>query len=130
LFFNYVTKRKKLPTLKIKVVEMTASGKSVVQISRDLGISRPTVYRWIKRWKEKQCLDERKRSGPLRSLTVEQVESATSTIQQNPAITANALIKEINVNCSPRSLTKHLNTNGFKSFKAPLKPAHFPCHVE
>ncbi|KAK3886461.1 hypothetical protein Pcinc_009339 [Petrolisthes cinctipes] len=56
-----------------------------VQIARELGISKPTVTRWVKRYQRKRNLETRPRRGRPRCTTPQHDENIKSTLENNPS---------------------------------------------
>jgi hypothetical protein len=107
-----------------------ARGETPTEIAKNLNISRPTVYRWMHRREEQGNIDEKRKTGRKKLLNQNQVETMCAEIQRNRDVTADSLKRMIDVQCSDRTITNYLNNEQYHSFKAPLKPAHFPLHLE
>ncbi|XP_069988597.1 uncharacterized protein [Penaeus vannamei] len=90
---------------------MRESGLSPSEISRELGISRFVVYRWIRRWEEEGTLNDRSRSGAPRRTTADQDAQIRETVEANPFTNA-VKIQELQLPVTSRTVRKRVHADG------------------
>lgn len=76
---------------------MSISGSYPSDISRQLGISRNTVYRWLNRWEEEGYLGDRPRLGGPKATTREQDRSKLSEAEGDHFMNAKALREQLHL---------------------------------
>ena len=69
-----------------RIIELTAEGMNPTQVARELGISRPTVYTWIRRFNLQgtEGLEDQPRSGRPATYPPEQVAAVLAAAMTDP----------------------------------------------
>lgn len=98
--------------LRERIIILHNDGFSPRQISRDLDISRATVYRWLSRWHEDNTLQDRYRSGGPRRTTSDQDKSLWEAASSNPQTNAVALKKKLKLKVSTTTVRTRLREAG------------------
>lgn len=115
---------------KIKMIELKAKGNSIVTICEEIGRSEKTVRRWLSRWTDEQSIDTRPRSGRKRKLTHLEEAKMLVYLQTHSTATIREIKSELGLNCCLKTIDNYLKEDKVHSFKAPLKPSHFPIHLK
>ncbi|KAK4303652.1 hypothetical protein Pmani_019425 [Petrolisthes manimaculis] len=89
--------------LRGRIVGMHESGKTAAEISRELGVTKDTVYLWIRRWQEEGNLTDRRRQGRPRETTNDQDEEIREAAEANPFTNAVAITEDLNLPVSGRT---------------------------
>ncbi|XP_037776235.1 uncharacterized protein LOC119573203 [Penaeus monodon] len=95
-----------------RIIGMRESGLSPSEISRELGISRSVIYRWIKRWEEESTLNDRPRSGAPRKTTEDQDAQIREMVEANPFTNAVSIQEELQLPVTSRTVRKRLHADG------------------
>lgn len=98
--------------LRERIIILHNDGFSPAEISRDLDISRATVYRWLARWHEDNTLQDRYRSGGPRRTTSDQDQSLWEAASSNPQTNAVALKKKLKLKVSATTVRTRLREAG------------------
>ena len=85
---------------KVRIVEMTAAGKTQLEIATNLGVNQSTISRVIRRWRNDRELEARKRSGCPAKLNNRDHCQLARTAQQNPRASLRELIQIAGLNIS------------------------------
>lgn len=88
---------------------MKESGKTPTQIARELGISRTTVYFWLRRWEEEENLKDKKRPGPSRRTTPEQDQAIIDAVEAGPFTNAVAVKEQLGLHVSADTVRRRLH---------------------
>jgi transposase len=88
---------------------MRKGGRSVSEISRELGISRPTVYKWIARWEEDENVVDRPRAGRPRITTPHEDHEIIQEARRNPFSNAVAIRSSLHLAVTPRTVRRRLH---------------------
>lgn len=95
-----------------RIVGMRDAGLTPSEISRELGISRTTVYKWLQRWDEEECLDDHPKSGRPRETTPAQNEAIREGAAADPFTNAVAIREQLQLEVTPRTVRKRLHEAG------------------
>ncbi|KAK4301123.1 hypothetical protein Pmani_026706 [Petrolisthes manimaculis] len=95
--------------LRGRIVGMHESGKTAAEISRELGVTKDTVYLWIRRWQEEGNLTDRRRQGRPRETTNDQDEEIREAAEANPFTNAVAITEDLNLPVSGRTVRRRLH---------------------
>lgn len=113
-----------------KIVFLYGKSMSVNEIAKEIGRSRVCVYRWLKKWINKEPFEPKKpifnRSSFDEALRTQIKDYALA----NPTLTLQEYIKKIPLNCAPSTLCKLLVKMKIRSFKAPRKEVLNQSHRE
>ena len=105
--------------LRVKIRQLFEDGVSKVEISRRLGISYPTVYRWLNR----DTILDKNRSGRPTKVTNSVKKIVESTLRDNVGIGTRKIAKCLNAEfaasgsertISRRTIMRHLKTTDLK----------------
>lgn len=115
---------------KIRMIQLKAEGKSTALISEQLGRDESTVGRWLTRWTQESSTDVRRRCGRKRKISELQEAKMLVFLQTHQTATVREIKFALRLTCSMRTVDDYLKANKVHQFKAPLKPSHFPCHLQ
>lgn len=80
---------------RLRIVFLHGCGKNQEEIGQDLGVSRATVRKWLRRFKKTGLVKEGARSGRPRVTTIEQEEALMRALQEDPSRTVKTLCSEM-----------------------------------
>lgn len=106
------TSQQKL-TLRGQIVGMRNSGSSVCSISRQLGICRSTVRKWLQRWEESGNLLDLPRCGGPRKTTAEQDRRIVDEIRRTPICNAVLVQRNLELDVCTRTVRRRLHESGY-----------------
>lgn len=67
-----------------KIIELKEKGKSYSQISREIGLSQSTVFKWLKRYAQEGTISNRPRVGAPRHTTDDETRAIIAAAEGNP----------------------------------------------
>ncbi|KAK3879473.1 hypothetical protein Pcinc_015932 [Petrolisthes cinctipes] len=111
------------------IVGRYLANQSISEISRELGLSRNTVTKWIRRYEEEGHVSTRPRTGRPRITTVEHDALLFDAAVQSPFKTSMTLTRELNLPCSARTTRTRLVDSGLASRVPARKPSLSPQHM-
>ncbi|KAK3891143.1 hypothetical protein Pcinc_004934 [Petrolisthes cinctipes] len=110
------------------IVGRYLANQSISEISRELGLSRNTVMKWIRRYEEEGHVSTRPRTGRPRITTVEHDALLFDAAAQSPFKTSMTLTPELNLPCSARTTRTRLVDSGLASRVPARKPSLSTTH--
>ncbi|KAK3875590.1 hypothetical protein Pcinc_019549 [Petrolisthes cinctipes] len=96
------------------------AGKSINEISHLMGLSKPTVRMWIRRFEEGH-VETRPRSGRPRKITPQQDAMLVNAARRAPQSTAVSLTSELQLPCHPSMSRRHLHEAGVHCYVPAVK---------
>ena len=117
-------------TEKIRMIEMKAEGKPIASICEELDRDETTVRRWLNRWTEERLVDARPRTGRPKKISESEEAKMLCFLHTHQTATLREIKSAIGLTCSLRTIDDYLTANKVRSFNAPLKPSHFPHHLQ
>lgn len=116
--------------LRGRIVGMHESGKTASEISRELGVTKDTVYLWIRRWQEEGTLADRRRQGRPRETTDDQDEAIKEAAERNSFTNAVAVAQDLNLPVSERTVRRRLHEQGIHHRRPAVKEKLTERHRE
>lgn len=90
------------------------SGLSATDIAKELGISRPTVYRWLRRWEEEGNLKDKPRPEIPRKISREEDQRIRNAVANYPFSHAVGVREELQLNISAEIVRRRLHEMGYR----------------
>lgn len=104
------------------IMALYLEGESTKYITEKIGVSKRTVERWIKRYKEEGTTKNRHRSGRPRITTVMQDQEIIKTMEVQPVQSAVAVCDKLELECSSRTVVRRLRESGLFARIPATKP--------
>lgn len=95
-----------------QMIGLHRAGKSIMAISREMGVSAPTVRRWVRRYHEEDNLSTRARSGRPRVTPPETDRRIVELSRGNPMSPATDIVRQLNVDCHVETVRRRLKEAG------------------
>ncbi|XP_037794107.1 uncharacterized protein LOC119589581 [Penaeus monodon] len=95
-----------------RIIGLWEAGKSKVEISRQLGVHRTTVHKWIKRWRQEGSLKTKHRCGRPQVTSHKQNRAIVERALERPLTPAVKLTKELKLPCSVWTVRRRLHAAG------------------
>lgn len=95
-----------------QIIGMRQAGKSVTEISHELGISRSTVYLWIQRWEAEGNIVDKNRPGASRKTNQATDAAILDEAKNNPITNAVHIRDVLQLEISARTVRRRLHENG------------------
>ena len=95
-----------------RIVGMRESGLTPTQIARELGLSRTTVYLWLKRWEEEGNLKDKRRTGAPRKTTAAEDRHIVERVEANPFSNAVEVREQLQLEVSSMTVRRRLHESG------------------
>ncbi|XP_047493855.1 uncharacterized protein LOC125042351 isoform X1 [Penaeus chinensis] len=95
-----------------RIIGLWEAGKSKVEISRQLGVHRTTVHKWIKRWRQEGSLKTKHRCGRPQVTSQKQNRAIVERALARPLTPAVKLTKELKLPCSVWTVRRRLHAAG------------------
>ncbi|KAI4465002.1 transposable element-related [Holotrichia oblita] len=115
-----------------KIVTLWERGLSYSEVAREVGHSKSVVHYWINRWRtedQNTALKTRPRSGHPPKIGPEDAGRILQHVSQQPFITLDKIIEELNLNCCAETLRKFLHKQHIHCRRPAKKVELFPRHV-
>ena len=93
------------------IVGLSESGVSPTEIAAEVGLSRATVYRWLKRWQEEHTLEDRPRPGQSRITTAAEDQRIVDDVLTHPFTNAVATRDRLQLPVSANLIRRRLHEN-------------------
>ena len=116
--------------LRGRIVGLRESGKSVREIAAHLGISRATVYLWLRRWEEDGNLNNRPKGRPPRKTTAENDQHIQDAANNDPFTNAEAIREQLQLDVSAQTVRRRLHAAGIHHRTPAKKQVLTPRHRE
>ncbi|KAK3870731.1 hypothetical protein Pcinc_002785 [Petrolisthes cinctipes] len=92
------------------------------QIARELRIAKPTVMRWVERYKLEGNLEARPRTGRPRCTTTQDDQNIKSSIKNDPSSTSLNIKEDHNLRCTTQTVRNRLHSFNLHARKPAKKP--------
>ena len=99
-------------SLRGQIVGLHRVGYSEREISRQLGVSRPTVHLWVTRYEEEGNLRSRHRGGHPKSTTEDQDQRIVGLSREAPHTPATRIPALLDLQCSVSTVKRRLSRAG------------------
>jgi transposase len=113
-----------------RIITMINNGMSYRDVAEQLGISKSTVCRTVRNWRNDHQLERRAGSGRRRISTHLDDEQVQTFPQERPFTTAGQIMRELNFPASVWTVRRRLREIGLRSRVAARKPRLTPLHRE
>ena len=113
-----------------QIIGMWEAGHRVAEIATMMGLSKPTVRRWIGRWQESGNLLDRPRCGAPKKTTPDEDQLIANEVRNNPLTNASALQETLHLDISTDTIRRRLHAAGIHHHPPATKPKLQERHRE
>jgi transposase len=110
------------PHKRTKIYWMYKSGRSAVDISQELGMSRHAIYGIIRRYPAQQSAQDQPRSGRPTAIGPRELRRIKIIIARDPHIQLQDLLQQAQLTCHKDTLIRHLKNAGIMHCQSILRP--------
>lgn len=108
---------------RLRIVEAHKNGAGTMELAREFGVSRWTVYRLVQRFEETGAVDLAfKRCGRKPKLTALQLLAVKEMLAENPKASLQDIHDALKLPCTLRALYYIVKKHGFERGTAPQEP--------
>lgn len=104
-----------------RILGMHLDGATPTKISDTLGITRRTVYLWLKRYEEQGNVKARERPGRAQLTTAEEDRQILAMFHDNPFLKCTQIVGRLGLSVSPTTVRRRLKKTGLKNHVAARK---------
>ncbi|KAM5528535.1 DNA transposase [Fusarium oxysporum f. sp. phaseoli] len=110
------------PHKRTKIYWLHKSGRSAVDISQELGMSRHAIYGIIRRYPAQQSAQDQPRSGRPTAIGPRELRRIKIIIARDPHIQLQDLLQQAQLTCHKDTLIRHLKKAGIMHCQSILRP--------
>lgn len=98
---------------RLKILGMYFKGETPTEIARQLGISRTTVYHWLKRYAEEKKIVAHKVGGSSKRTTADEDARILAALAEDPFTNSTKIQRRLQLPVSARTIRRRLHEAGF-----------------